>query len=789
MRVLPAICLPVLLLPAPAIANPPPWPVLTPCGDETPRLLQTTPLFREGDLPSEIVESAHFVLDRHLQSAARQRNAHWRKHGSDESFRQERRRQLAAMLGLTQDDRSPPDGFEYHDVLAEPRATAPGFRVHPVRWPAFARVHGTGLLLEPKTTPVANVIAVPDAGQLAEELAALPPWEQLPPQTPPAALQLAAAGCRVLIPRLVPRERHPEYRLSRREWIHRPAFELGRTLTGYELQILLAAADRLESQSRPLGILGWGEGGRLALFAGALDDRFEAVGCSGYFGPREDLWQEPASHNLFGFLRDFGDAELAALIAPRRLIVEHAPFPKTPVPPKSFGKPGAFATPTLEAARAEMTRARALARPTGDALELIPARYAFCPETLTEFLAALAPAAEIDPTRDVDLYETFIAASDRNWGREQAHQFFTALERHNQEALIDSPARRTEFFNELDAENPASFRKTVEPYRNHFRTRIIGELDEARVSPNPRSRPYLEGPKTISHEVWLQVYPDLPAYGILTLPKDLDPENPDRRPVVVCQHGLEGRPQQLLSEARFKAYQAFATRLAERGYVTFAPQNLYLGHDRFRLLQFKANSIGTTLFSLMIPQHRQITDWLASLPFVDPGRIAFYGLSYGGKSAMRIPPLVNRYALSICSADFNDWIWKCAATDSQSLRYSYVNKREYEMFEFNLGNTFNYSEMAALIAPRPFMVERGHFDGVGPDYRVAGEYAKVRRLYSALLGIPEKTDIEWFVGGHTINGQGTFRFLDQHLDWNPRRGPSNSGRRSGDAGSPSPSEQ
>jgi hypothetical protein len=87
---------------------------------------------------------------------------------------------------------------------------------------------------------------------------------------------------------------------------------------------------------------------------------------------------------------------------------------------------------------------------------------------------------------------------------------------------------------------------------------------------------------------------------------------------------------------------------------------------------------------------------------------------------------------------------------------------EYEMFEFDLGNTFNYAEMAALIAPRPFMVERGHDDGVGIDEWVAYEYAKVRRLYSRLK-LPERTAIEFFVGGHVINGQGTYEFLDRHL--------------------------
>ena len=64
---------------------------------------------------------------------------------------------------------------------------------------------------------------------------------------------------------------------------------------------------------------------------------------------------------------------------------------------------------------------------------------------------------------------------------------------------------------------------------------------------------------------------------------------------------------------------------------------------------------------------------------------------------------------------------------------SYVWTGEYEIFEFDLGSTFNYAEMAALIAPRPFMVERGHFDGVADDWTVGWEFAKVRFLYLARL--------------------------------------------------------
>jgi hypothetical protein len=40
----------------------------------------------------------------------------------------------------------------------------------------------------------------------------------------------------------------------------------------------------------------------------------------------------------------------------------------------------------------------------------------------------------------------------------------------------------------------------------------------------------------------------------------------------------------------------------------------------------------------------------------------------------------------------------------------------------------------------------------------------VRWLYTQ-LGLADKTEIEYFNGGHTINGQATFRFLHKHLNW------------------------
>ena len=261
----------------------------------------------------------------------------------------------------------------------------------------------------------------------------------------------------------------------------------------------------------------------------------------------------------------------------------------------------------------------------------------------------------------------------------------------------------------------------------------------------------------------LDVWPDVFCWGILVIPRGI--KDGEKRPVVVCQHGLEGVPWDTLDDdpksQGYAVYRAFAARLAERGFVTFAPHNCYRDGNDFRQLQRKLHPLKRSLCSIFLAQHDRHLDWLSGLPFVDPSRIGFYGLSYGGFTAVHVPPLLDRYALAISSAEFNDMVRKAASTRDH---YSYPFYNTYEIFEFNKANTFGYGDLAGMMAPRPFMVERGHHDGVAPDEWVASEYAKVRRLYAA-LGIPERTAIEFFNGGHVINGVGTFAFLHHHLRW------------------------
>ncbi|WP_298866140.1 dienelactone hydrolase family protein, partial [uncultured Gimesia sp.] len=679
------------------------------------------------------------------------------------------RKDLSAMLGLT--DPLVSGRFSY--IGDKTNHSSQDFTIHEVTWPVLEDMHGAGLLLVPNGNIQGDIIAVPEADQVPEDLVS-----SEKPNTS-YAQQLVRSGFRVLIPTLINREMNT-WKMSNREWAHRPSFELGRTLAGYETQKIMGAVSILQQTNggdkRPVGVIGWGEGGRLALYAAALDSRIDSAAVCGYFASRQNLWQEPADRNVFGLLNSLGDAEIASLVAPRSLIIEHGKYPKYGFRTTSNGeleviedrytklkgKPGKLLIPDKKEIKTEFSLAQSFVenlQPEKPTLTLIESDSAVSSNLLKAFIHSLNPQSSLKTVIKP------LKLRSREFASKRHDDQLAEIERHNQRLLQLAYESRIAFMKDLKTDSLVNFEKSTDAYRKKFSKDVIGEFVIDLLPDNARTRKYQVGPKTVSYQVEMDVFPDVTAYGILTLPKDLKLDGSEKRPVVVCQHGLEGRPRHTVAEDKYRAYKSFSTHLAERGFITFAPQNPYILFDRFRTLQFKAQSIGRTLFSVAVPQHQQITDWLSKQPFVDSKRIGFYGISYGGKSAMRIPPLVKNYALSICSADFGEWVWKNAATDKRSLRYSYVNKGEYEIFEWNLGGTFNYAEMAALICPRPFMVERGHFDGVEPDDRVAQEYAKVRFLYQAQLKIGDRAEIEYIAGPHAIHEQGSYEFLHKHLNW------------------------
>ncbi|PQO43449.1 dienelactone hydrolase family protein [Blastopirellula marina] len=732
------------------------WAILAQQAIAADRLPGTQPLTMQGDVAAQMVAGVDQFLLSEIAAARSNRGAHWQwDFSSPEKHKQAiaaNRTRLAHLLGV-REERIPFDAPHLLATIDAPALVAhgDGFDVYAVRWPVLPNLHGEGLLLQPsKGKIVADVVAVPDADQTPEQIAGLA--DGLPPESQ-FARRLAESGCRVIIPTLVSRQlakRNGRANLSNREFVYRTSFVQGRHVIGFEIQKILACVDWFaKSGDVDIGVIGYGEGGMLALYSAALDDRIGRVCVSGYVAPRETIWQEPISRNVFGRLQRYGDAELLSMIWPRTCVVERSAHPAVTLPGEG-GAPAQITTPTDEAVAAELARVA-----NADHLIVDPAKgdpqTRTCGRMLAEFLPVGA-TLKADSTGKIAVLQTLDFAA-----RQQRQM--QEIDDYDQQLLAVNDKVRAEFLKGLDTSSVDAYERSVAKYRDIFYDDVIGRFDRPLLPFNAQSRKSWETDKWIGYEVKLDVFPGVFAYGVLMLPKDLRPE--ERRPVVVCQHGLEGRPTDLFDGTK-SAYNNFAADLCERGYIVFAPQNLYIGQDDFRTLQRKSNALGKTLFSTIVPQHQQIVNWLKEQPGVDPERIAFYGLSYGGKSAMRIPALVTDYCLSICSGDFNDWVLKTA---SSRHKFSYVWTGEYEIYEFDLGGTFNYAEMAALICPRPFMVERGHFDGCGDDEFIAWEYAKVRNLYQARLHLTDRTEIEFFIGGHEIHSQGTFAFLGKHLSW------------------------
>ena len=793
-----------------------------PAHEEIPSVLAgTTPLTAKGDLALQMVEGIHQYLLNLTAEIAKNRDEFWnRDFSSNAAYERSvsrNREHLKHLIGAV-DPRVRAAAPEVDRGIFDSPAIGQGrrYKVYPVCWPVldsaaagFTGLDADGLLLQPDGAPVARVIAIPDADWTPEMLVGMA--SGISPQAQ-FGRRLAENGCQVIIPLVINRQdtfsgipgvgytNEPH-----REWIYRMAYEVGRHIIGYEVQKILAAVDWFENENRKqklsIGVMGYGEGGLLALYSAALDTRIEATTVSGYFQEREALWKEPIYRNVWSLLGEFGDAEIAGLIAPRSLIIEASRGPTVDGPPPVTAlhqvaacPNGKLATPPLDSVQREVEKARrwyeGLKRT--DKLHLVsPGEGANEPgsdRALDIFLRELGKKNELQagdaPPQD----------SRSNYDpRIRLKEQFDQIVGFTQGLIHKSPEERKKFWSKADStwpteeeladstlyidylraseagmtqwsNSPEQWTKATQWYRAYIWDEVFGRLPTPSIDLNPRTRLIYNEPTYTGYEVMLDVWPQVFVYGILLIPKGIPPG--ERRPLVVCQHGLESHVQELTDPNSHEVgLRNFANRLADEGFVVFAPQAPYIGEDKFRIIERMGHPLKLTLYSFILGQHERILEWVSGLSYVDPEGIGFYGISYGGKTAVRVPPLLEKYAVSICSADFNEWVWKTTNVDSH---FSYLLIPDYDMYEFNFANIINYSELANLMAPRAFMVERGHYDQVSSDQMVASEYAKVRWFYD-YMGIPDQTRIEFLNGPHMIYGTGTFDFLRHHLPWKPGR--------------------
>ena len=346
----------------------------------------------------------------------------------------------------------------------------------------------------------------------------------------------------------------------------------------------------------------------------------------------------------------------------------------------------------------------------------------------------------------------------------RARRQFDQLVNFTQEAIRESERVRVGFWADADGSSLEAWTHTAERYRRALWEDVLGKLPEPAETQTAKSRINRAETRWTEYEIFLPLWEQVFAYGVLLLPHGMGAE--ERRPVVVCQHGLEETPQDLIRAGADTEGMThnLAAQLVNAGVCCFLSAD---ANARRRCVpQAAEDGESAALFAALVHcEPAQARAGMAGGAAVCRSqRIALYGFSYGGKTAMRVMPLLDGYAACICDGDFNEWIGKVARNDAP---FTYLFTPEYEVNEFNLGNTFDHSDMANLMTPRPFLVERGHDDGVSDDSWVAYEFAKVRRHYD-LLGLEGQAQIEFFDGPHQIHVNGTAEFLRRRLNWSAR---------------------
>jgi hypothetical protein len=466
----------------------------------------------EGDLSERMMDGAHRFVERKIAESVSTRARRWKRDLSSRTAYEQsvaaNRARLRKIIGVV--DSREPASLETVAAAGDAAVVAetPAYRVHQVCWPVLDEVFGEGLYLEPAGSPAGYVVALPDADQTPEQIAGLAPGIVPEKQF---ARHLATNGFSVVIPTLIDRTArwsgHPDIRLTdqpHREWIYRQAFHMGRHVIGYEVQKVLAVVDWFERKRATgvkIGVAGYAEGGLIAFYAAAIDQRIDAALVSGYFDNRQHVWSEPICRNVWSLLEEFGDAEIASLIAPRGLTVEYSRVPEIANPR------GDLRTPVFDSVRREYERIESLTRPGFQPLRLISGEHGVpcgpgSRQAVEAFSVQLGGPASLSIRAELP--------SDLRHGfnpDERQHRLVLGMEKHVQALIRSSEKVRQKFFlhkvmPELDNEDwstevrhktlpAARFVDGARPYRQYLHEEVLGRFDEPLLPPQCPHPPHL----------------------------------------------------------------------------------------------------------------------------------------------------------------------------------------------------------------------------------------------------------------------------------------------------------
>jgi dienelactone hydrolase len=206
----------------------------------------------------------------------------------------------------------------------------------------------------------------------------------------------------------------------------------------------------------------------------------------------------------------------------------------------------------------------------------------------------------------------------------------------------------------------------------------------------------------------------------------------------------------------------YAHALALLGYVVLAPDLRGFGERAEWMPDDHYHCDWDLVCATMagvVPLERNLWDLMGALdvlaehPLVDPARIGAGGLSYGGTCTLFLTALDARVRACVVSGYLSSW--KAAHTVPWNMCGSQVFAA--------IPEELDHVDVAALIAPRPMLVETGTDDVIFPVDAARATVARLRPLYERASGQPDALVHDVFEGGHRWHGTRVREFLERWL--------------------------